>query len=65
MKEIMTQYGQSVIAVMIAVLLFTILSVASTPEKNGLLAQTGQIVSKPDTSLTSSSAEFERYWRLR
>lgn len=62
MKEIMGQYGQCVIAAMIAILLLAIIGGISADKT--IYAQTGQYVSAPSVT-TGENAEFERYWRVR
>ncbi len=64
MKEIMMQYGHSVIAAVIAILLLVIICGTAGDKSAGIYAKTGQIV-KESSLITAGSAEFERYWRLR
>jgi len=65
MKEVMMQYGQSVVAVVVAVLLFAVIGVTSGVNTKGFYAQTGQVLKAQNEAVLSGNAEFERYWRLR
>lgn len=64
MKEIMAQYGQGVIAAVLAVLLLVLIGGTASDKSTGIYAQTGQTV-KESSLTTGGNAEFERYWRLR
>lgn len=64
MKEIMMQYGQSVIVAVIAILLLVIIGGSTTDKNIGIYAGAGEIV-KEASLTTDGNAEFERYWRLR
>lgn len=64
-KEIMTQYGQTVIAIVIAALLFSIIGMGTGNGAHGIYAQTGQTLENQNTATTSDNVEFEHYWRIR
>lgn len=64
MKEVFEQYGQSVIAVVIAILLITIIGGAGTGRTHGIYVKVGEVMKQQD-STGVENAEFERYWRLR
>lgn len=64
MKEIMVQYGQSVIAVLIAVLLLLVIGFGSNNKR--IYERTGQVLGQQENvEVSGSNEEFERYWRLR
>ena len=65
MKEIMRQYGQSVIAVVVAVLLFGIIGGSVTGQSKSIYTQTGQRVKQVKLEAVGANAEFDLYWRLR
>ena len=65
MKEVMMQYGQSAVAVVVAVLLFAVIGVTSGVSTEGIYAQTGQVLKAQTEAAVSGNEEFERYWRLR
>lgn len=66
MKEIMGQYGQSIVAVLIALLLFLIIAGSSIDGKKGIYASVGQVdCLQAQESVSAENKEFERYWRLR
>ena len=64
MKEIMVQYGQGVIAAVLAVLLLVLVGGSVSDKSTGIYAKTGQVI-KESSLTTGGNAEFERYWRLR
>lgn len=66
MKEIMLQYGQSVIAVIVAVLLFAVIGGNSGEKGKGIYVQTGQLVNLQNCAeKETGNLEFEQYWRQR
>lgn len=66
MKEIMGQYGQCLVTVIIALLLFLIIAGPSAGGTKNIYTAVGktieQQVQEPGAAET---LEFERYWRLR
>ena len=65
MKEVMMQYGQSAVAVVVAVLLFAVIGVTSGVSTKGIYAQTGRVLKAQTEAAVPGNEEFERYWRLR
>lgn len=66
MKEMLGQYGQSIVAIIIALLIFSIIGGKQIGMANGIYAATGQLVSDgADENQIQKEDVFERYWRLR
>lgn len=64
MKEIMVQYGQSVIAAVIAILLLVLIGGSVSDKRSGIYTATGRTIGEASLT-TGGNAEFERYWRIR
>lgn len=66
MKEIMSQYGQCLVTVIIALFLFLIIAGPSAGGAKSIYAAVGKTIEQQAQEPgTVETMEFERYWRLR